>query len=195
MTVMTSAAFGPPPASRGPFTRADLDAMPNDGRRYELIDGVLIVSPLPRPLHQMAVRNLTFTLEAARPSPEYELLFAPLDVALDDQNVVQPDVLVARSADLSDRDLPTAPLLAVEIMSPSTRRFDLLLKRSWHKDAGTLAYWIIDPEAPSLRAWELRDGRYLETAHVTGEERFSTEAPFTVAFAPADLIGDRKFRR
>ncbi len=152
------------------------------------------MSPVLRPCHQQVVRNLTFVLEEARSGPEYALFFAPLDVALDEHNVVQPDVLVARATDLSDRDLPAPPLLAVEVMSPSSRRFDLLLKRSWHEDAGTLGYWIIDPEAPSIRAWELRDGRYLEIAHCTGGERFTTEVPYPVDFAPAELIGDRKFR-
>ena len=90
-----------------PFTRADLDSMPDDGHRYELIDGCLIVSPAPSRRHQRVVVNLTVLLHPRCPE-DLEVLVAPFDVALSDDSVVQPDLLVARRSDLTDRDLPTA---------------------------------------------------------------------------------------
>lgn len=169
------------------FTRADLDAMPDDGRRHELVDGTLVVTPAPNPRHQSISGNLHLVLARACP-PELKVLYAPLDVALADDTVLQPDLLVASRDEFTERDLPTAPLLAVEILSPSTRHMDLTLKHARYEAAGCPTYWVIDPDGPSLLAWELQDGRYVRAAHVTGEEEFRTSAPYDVTFIPARLL-------
>jgi Uma2 family endonuclease len=171
----------------GPFTRADLDLMPDDGHRYELIDGALIVTPAPSNAHQTVVVSLIRLLLDSCP-PELKVLVAPFDVVLADDTVLQPDVLVARRSDFTRRDLPAAPLLAVEILSPSTRRIDLTLKRSRYEAAGCLAYWVIDPDDPSLTVWELQDGLYVETGQVTGSEEFVAQTPFPVTVRPATLL-------
>lgn len=173
------------------LTRDDLDAMPDDGHRYEIIDGTLIVSPAPIRLHQRIVTQLVRALEAARPDDSYEVLVAPFDVVLAIDTVVQPDVLVAREADLTDRDLPAAPMLAVEVLSPGTRRVDLLLKRSRYESAGVRSYWIIDPDAPSLTALELRADGYVEIGSISGEATFVASKPYAVEFSPADLVHRR----
>lgn len=177
------------PRSR-PLTRADLGAMPDDGHRYELLDGSLIVTPAPTWRHQSVVGRVYALLDAARPGPAHRVLVAPVDVVLADDTVLQPDVLVARRGDLSDRDLPTAPLLAVEVLSPSTRRIDLTLKRSRYEAAGCPAYWVVDLEVPSLMAWGLRDGGYELVADVRGEESYRAAVPYPVAVCPADLAAD-----
>ena len=174
------------PRSR-PLTRADLETMPDDGHRYELIDGVLIVTPAPSWQHQRAVGRLLMLLTAACP-PDLEAFVAPLDVTLAEDTVMEPDVLVARKADLGDRDLPAAPVLAVEVLSPSTRRIDLTLKRSRLEAAGCPAYWVIDPDEPSLTGWELRGDAYVRVAHVRGGEAFEATVPFSVRVVPADLV-------
>lgn len=168
------------------LTRSDLEQLPDDGHRYELIDGTLIVTPAPSPRHQRAARRLCLLLEAGCPAG-LEVMFAPLDVALDDHTVLQPDLLVAATSDFTDRDLPTAPLLAIEILSPSTRRVDLSLKPSRFESAGCPSYWVIDPDQPSLTAWELQDGKYVEVAHASGTEQVSLEAPYPVDIVPAEL--------
>jgi len=119
---------------RRALTRDDLDAMPDDGHRYELIDGALIVTPAPSPRHQIVLAELNDVLRRACPA-DLLVLFAPLDVALDESSVLQPDLLVARRSALTERDLSSAPLLAVEVLSPSTRRIDLTLKRSRYEAA------------------------------------------------------------
>lgn len=172
----------------GPFTRADLEAMPDDGHRYELIDGILVVSPSPVWMHQRAAGRVFLLLENARPSDDFEVLPAPFDVALTDDTVMIPDVLVARYGDLTEKDLPTAPLLAIEVLSPSTRRFDLMLKHSRLEAAGCASYWVVDPNVPSLIAWELRDGAYVEVANVTGDEVFHGRLPYPVDVAPTELV-------
>lgn len=171
------------------LTRAELDAMPDDGRRYELIDGTLVVTPAPSPQHQHVVVGLLLALKSTCPN-DLDVLVAPLDVALGDDSVLQPDLLVARRADFTARDLPVAPLLAVEVLSPSTRRIDLTLKRSRYEAAGCASYWVVDPDpdAPSLTAWELRDGRYVEVARVVGQERFTGRTPYDVVISPAQLL-------
>lgn len=170
-----------------PFTRDDLDRMPDDGHRYELIDGVLVVSPSPRPLHQRVVTRLGVLLSQACPD-DLELLVGPVDVVLAVDTVVIPDLLVARVADFDDRELPVAPLLAVEVLSPSTRRFDLVLKRSRYEAAGTASYWVIDPDEPALMAWELREQGYVLVGEAHGSELFDAELPFRVSVSPAALV-------
>jgi Uma2 family endonuclease len=177
------------PRSR-PLTRADLDALPDDGHRYELVDGSLVVTPAPTWRHQSTVVRLCTLLDAARPGPAFRVFVAPMDVALADDTVLQPDVLVARRSDLSERDLPAAPLLAVEVLSPSTRRIDLTLKRSRYEAAGCPAYWVVDPAAPSLLAWELRHGAYELVADVRGTETHLATSPYPVAVCPADVAAD-----
>jgi Uma2 family endonuclease len=160
--------------------------MPDDGHRYELIDGMLIMTPAPVRIHQRVVASVYRILFAAAP-PELEVLFAPFDVVLSDDTIIQPDVLVARRDDFTERDLPKAPLLAVEVLSPSTRRYDLMLKFSRLEAAGCPSYWVVDPDTPELIAWELRDGAYAQVAKATGDEVARLTAPFEVGVVPADL--------
>jgi Uma2 family endonuclease len=169
------------------LTRADLDAMPDDGHRYELIDGVLLVTPAPSRPHQRAAGNLYMALRTACPD-DMEVFFAPFDVAISDDTVMQPDLLVARRADFTNRDLPVAPLLAVEVLSPSTRRFDLMLKRSRFEAAGCGSFWAVDPIDAQIFAWDLRDGVYAEVAQVQGDEPFRAVLPFEVELVPSELV-------
>jgi Uma2 family endonuclease len=174
------------PRSR-PLTRRDLERMPDDGHRYELIDGCLIVSPAPTPRHQIALVALLRVLTAACPA-DLRVLVAPLDVVLADDTVVQPDLLVAGRHQFGARDLPGAPLLAVEVLSPSTRHVDMALKRARYEAAGCPSYWVVDPDAPSVTAWELADGQYVEVAHVEGDDELAAHQPFPVAVSPAHLL-------
>jgi Uma2 family endonuclease len=174
------------PRSR-PFTRRDLERMPDDGHRYELIDGCLIVSPAPTPRHQIVLAALMGLLSAACPRG-LRVLPAPLDVVLADDTVVQPDLLVARRDQFSPRDLPSAPLLAVEVLSVSTRHVDLALKRARYQDAGCPSYWVLDPDVPSLTAWDLHEGRYVEVAHAEREDAFTADHPCPVTVVPARLL-------
>ena len=174
------------PRSR-PLTYADLENMPDDGHRYELIDGTLIVTPAPRMIHQRVVLNLATQLKASC-LHELEVFVAALDVVLSDSTVMQPDVLVARRSDLTERNLPAAPVLAIEVLSPSTRRIDLGTKRLAFEAAGVPSYWVVDPDAPSLTVFELEGATYREVGRVAGNETWKATRPFPVAVRPADLI-------
>jgi Uma2 family endonuclease len=168
------------------ITRAELDALPDDGWRHELVDGSLIMTPAPSPRHQVVVGRLHLLLEASRP-PDLMLLFAPLDVTLAEDSVLQPDLLVARREDFTATELRGTPLLVVEVLSPSTRTIDLHLKRHRYEAAGCPSYWVVDPDAPSVTAWQLREGRYDEVGQAVDDEELAVELPYPVVLRPADL--------
>lgn len=173
-----------------PITRDDLDAIPDDGHRYELIDGSLLVSPAPSRRHQDAVLQLGGILQDACPR-DLRCYIAPFDVVLQDDSVFEPDVLIANRADLTDRDLPAAPVLAVEVVSPSTRAVDQILKYARYAQAGVAHYWIVDPDEPSLTAWRLgSDGAYAQVAHVTGDQTYEALEPVRVNLVPSRLVAD-----
>jgi Uma2 family endonuclease len=119
--------------------------------------------------------------------PDLELLFAPLDWRPDALTSLQPDALVLNTTDLN-AIVGETMILAVEILSPSTRRKDLFLKRSKYQDAGVQSYWIVDPEVPSITALELVDGQYETIAEATGDVAVTLEKPFPVTIVPAALV-------
>jgi Uma2 family endonuclease len=170
----------------GPITRAERDALPDDGRRHELIDGALIVTPAPSPRHQVAVARLLILLTEACP-PTLEVLPAPLDVVLGPDTVVEPDLLVASRDAFTERDLSGPPLLAVEVLSPTTRHLDLQLKRARYEASGCPSYWVVDPDVPSLTVWQLEGQRYGDPVHVEGSAALDLDLPFPVRVRPADL--------
>lgn len=171
-----------------PFSVADLAGMPDDGRRYELIDGQLLVSPAPGLRHQAMAAALYRLLDDACPDDLF-VVIAPFAVRTDTRNEVQPDVLVARRDQLTDKNLPAAPVLAVEVLSPSGRLVDLNLKRAAYERMGTPSYWILDPDVPDLLVLELdTSGTYQQVARVTGLEVFTASQPFAVRVAPTDLL-------
>jgi Uma2 family endonuclease len=166
--------------------------MPDDGRRYEVIDGVLIVSAAPGLLHQRAVGRLYRLLDDECPA-EFEVVVAPFAVGLAEDTEMQPDVVVGRREHFTDKELPTAPALAVEVLSPSTRLIDLNLKRARFERAYTPAFWVVEPAAlpaqARLIAWRLgKDGKYRQIADVMGDEEFTADVPFPVKVVPASLV-------
>lgn len=172
-----------------PLSAADLSQLPDDGHRYELVDGSLVVTPAPSRRHQEAVARVWRLLEDNRPADLW-VGIAPFDVVLSDDTVVQPDVVVARRIDVSDAELTGPPLLAVEVLSPSTARVDLTLKRDRYREAGVASYWVVDPDLPRLTAWDLAGAEYTLVAEVSGAESFHARRPFQVAVVPARLLAD-----
>ncbi|MGH4023689.1 MAG: Uma2 family endonuclease [Pseudonocardiaceae bacterium] len=176
-------------AAGRPFTVDDLETMPDDGHRYELIDGVLIVTPAPGWNHQECSGELFVQLRNACPAG-FRVLAAPFGVRTSIRNELQPDILVARYADLTPKNLPVAPVLAVEVLSASTALNDLNNKKAAYERMGAASYWVVDPDDPgALTVFELGpDGRYREVAAVCGEEKFTTERPFPITVIPARLL-------
>lgn len=173
-----------------PLTVDDLRDAPDDGHRYELLDGSLVVTPAPGIDHQRCVVALTVKLVAAA-GPDLQVLVAPFDWVVSRGTRFQPDVLVARNADLGSENLQRPPVLAVEVLSPSTRLIDLGAKRLAYASAGLPAYWVVDPEVPSLTALRLQGAELVDQAYVEGEQAYVTNHPFEVRIVPAELLTNR----
>lgn len=169
------------------WTREERDSLPADGHRHELLDGTLIATPSPKPFHQRMSHGLIFALMRACP-PSLEVFHAPMDITLAEDTVLQPDLLVVSRDQVSELAIKGVPLLAIEIASPSTRLVDRNMKLPRFAQSGCPSFWILDPEVPSLTAWELRDGGYVEVAHVEDDESWTATRPFAVTITPADLL-------
>lgn len=156
------------------------DALGEDSTSHaELQEGVLIVSPKPVPAHQRAGLRIAAALDAAA-TEEFDV-YPEVDVVLDARTpatVRAPDVVVVR-AGTSTRIFATDVVLAVEVLSPGTRRTDLVMKRHEYAEAGIAHYWIVDLDGDEVRleALALVDGTY-ESASCTGV--FGAAAPFPV---------------
>ena len=180
MEPMTTPTLGPG------HTRDDYYALPADGLRYELLEGEISVVPSPSFDHQRMSGELHFALRSVCPDG-LVVVAAPFDVELELTSVVQPDLIVVGRHVPEQRGLKVPPLLAVEILSPSGRGRDQVRKKRLYERAGVPSYWILDPEVPSLTAWELHDGRYEVVALVSGDEEWMASAPFDVRIVPAEL--------
>jgi Uma2 family endonuclease len=173
-----------------PFTVHDLEALPDDGNRYELIDGTLLVSPAPGFRHQKIAMRLATRLDAVCP-PDMDVLIAPFAVQPSETTELQPDVLVARSEDFTEKNLPVAPLLAVEVLSRSSRITDFNNKKSVYQRMGVPSYWVIDPLALVLTVFELdsKGFQYKRVAEVKGDDAYAATRPFPVRIVLTELLG------
>jgi Uma2 family endonuclease len=177
------------------WTWADLQEIPGDGHRYEIIDGSLYVSPSPSRPHQIAAARIVRLLVDSAPD-DLEVVEA-VDVEMD-RSVFEPDVVVL-PADLAYRTggplRPAEVLLAVEIVSPSSRRMDRLLKPAVLAEAGVPAYWRVElegPQTPSVTVYELAGTAYREVRTVTAGSAGVVDVPFRVELRPAELAGPRR---
>jgi Uma2 family endonuclease len=167
------------------FTVAELDRMPDDGHRYELFDGVLVVSPRPTTVHQYVAMRLASQLDRACPE---DLCVVPEPaVQLDPQTEFDPDLVVVPLDEVGDAKFTAPPLLVVEVRSPSTALFDLNRKKAAYERFGVPSYWIVDPDpaAPEVTVFELRDGHYFLAA--TSTQPLTVAHPFAVTIVPASL--------
>jgi Uma2 family endonuclease len=148
-------------ATKAKLTYKDYEQFPDDGQRHELIDGEHVVTPAPELGHQQVLRRLFLAVNGAvEAGPGGELIFAPMDVILSDHDVLQPDLLwvsPARSA-LLQRWVHGAPDLAVEVLSPSSRRTDELRKRRRYELFGVTELWIVDPDVEVVRVYRRPPG-------------------------------------
>lgn len=139
--------------------------MPEDGRRYELLEGDLVVTPAPSTSHQLFSRNLQLLLVMHVEARQLgEVFDAPVDVLLDRDSVVQPDLLFIRRDRLGivrERAIHGPPDLIVEILSPSTEQRDRGAKRALYAKYGVLHYWMVDPVSKTLMELVLEGQEYL----------------------------------
>lgn len=169
------------------LTRRDLELITDERRRYELVDGTLLVSPSPRPLHQRVVARLLATLTPLCPA-DCEVLPAPLDVVLDEHTVLIPDVVVGRRDTFTDRALVGVPVLAVEVVSPSSERIDRYLKPARLAAAGCPFYWVIDPRVPSLSCYRLDGDAYVLDGEGRDDKPVALTEPYPLTLRASELV-------
>ena len=155
------------------FTYEDFLLFPNDGKRHELLDGDHYMSPSPRTNHQKIALNLAVLIDVFLAAhPFGEIFCAPLDVVLSDLDVVEPDLVyvsAAQTAIIGDDNIRGVPDLVVEILSPSSRKTDEVVKRKTYERHGILEYWIVDPELSMVKVYRLDSGRYVRVAELSLE--------------------------
>lgn len=146
------------------FTYDDLAHTPNDGKRYELCDGELVVSPAPTTEHQSIAAHLGGLLLRAEEAGFGRMFPAPTDVVFSQHKATQPDLLFIRRERLhiiTKANIQGAPDLIVEILSPGSREDDLGWKMTLYAREGVPFYWVVDPETRTVQPYTLREGGYV----------------------------------
>ncbi len=149
----------------GTWTYDDLLALPDDGKRYEIIEGELYEMPAPSWAHATVIANLITMLVPLVATLGGRWRTAPIDVVFPGADPVQPDIVVllpGGKAHPTQRGVEGAPDLLIEVLSPSNRTHDLLTKRALYGRAGVREYWLVDPEARTIEILSLdRDSLHL----------------------------------
>lgn len=160
--------------AKAALTYTDYAALPNDGKRYEILDGELFVTAAPSGWHQVILGNLVWVLQAyVRPRGIGKVLFAPLDVIFAETSVAQPDLVYldnTRTPLISRRGVEGPPTLLVEVLSPSTTRTDRSVKLALYAQYGVDFYWIVDPEARVVEAYRREGSGYVLVMRASGSE-------------------------
>lgn len=139
--------------------------LPNDGKRYEILEGELFMTPSPKTKHQVVSRNLLVAISIfLRNSSNIGKVFsAPYDVILSPSNVVEPDVIFISNENsdiITEDNIQGSPDLLVEIVSPSTERNDREKKKAVYEKFGVKEYWIVDPEKEEVEIYTLVQNKY-----------------------------------
>jgi len=181
---LSAAMFGIRLPDINGYTVADLHALPDDGRRWELIDGSLIVSPSATMDHNTIARWIAQILEDS--SPHDVAVGTDQAVTIDDHNEPRPDVIIAPADFLQQTPFPVrGTRLVVEVVSPTSALRDTEIKRALYAGAGVPAYWIVVPDLikPTISLAELvldeDEGRYRYATHYTTDV-FETQVPWPV---------------
>jgi len=176
-------------APDGPWTEPDLHLFPQDGHRYEIVDGSLHVTPPPDGPHRSVVRAVVGTLRGAAPDGWW--VCDRLGIDLGGCNLV-PDVTVLRP--MSSGAVWTDPAdvaLVIEVETGSTRRYDRLLKPTVYAEAGILHYWRIEPnpQTPTAHLYTLSpNGTYTLHHTIRAPETTTTPTPYPIHIAPSTWV-------
>lgn len=172
LSVVTPAdwVLGPP---QGSWTYEDYAALPDNGQRYEIVNGVLVMTPAPSPEHQsISVRLSHYLFVHAELADLGRVFTGPIDVDLGPKNVFQPDVVVVLNAHLDriqKKKIVGAPNLVVEVASASTAIFDRLTKYEAYARAGIAEYWIVKPASRTIEVMVLEVGEYRSLGIFSGQ--------------------------
>jgi Uma2 family endonuclease len=138
------------------YTAEMVRALPDDGKRYETVHGELLVTPAPSLPHQLVVRRLLVALDRYLETHHLGVVLpSPADISWGPDTLVQPDVFVADREQVRTDDWSRVRtlLLAIEVLSPSTQRYDRFTKRRLYQEVGVPIYWIVDLERQLVEVW------------------------------------------
>ncbi|WP_027086098.1 Uma2 family endonuclease [Cohnella panacarvi] len=176
-----------------PVTYDVYASMPDDGMRYEVFDGVLeAMSPSPTATHQTVSRELLLVMQSCK--SEYLIFYAPLDVILSHRNVLQPDLLLVhrnRANIVTERGVEGAPDLIVEILSPSSRARDKVVKMRIYAKHGVPEYWVVETKARTIERYVLTEAGVYELRDLFEEnDAVSSDKLPCAAFVVGELFSD-----
>lgn len=181
-------------AKQGDWTYADWERLPDDGCRYEIIEGVLYVSTAPKSIHQWLTGRLYRYIALPAETRGIALcFFAPFGVIMPGAAPVQPDFTIItrqRASILTEKGARGVPDAIIEILSPHNRAFDEIIKRDAYAAAGVPEYGILDPDAPSFRVFSLRDGVYDDAALLGMDDPVAFACLPGISFTLRDVFAD-----
>ncbi len=161
---ITTRADHMPGPEQGHWTYDHYATLPDDGQRYEIVDGVLYMAPAPNRWHQNAVLEIAAYLRTYVKLPHHgEVYIAPFDVQLSTRTIVQPDIMVILNKNfdkIKDARIVGAPDLVVEVASPGTVTHDRREKYDAYEQAGVSEYWMVDPATQTVEVRILEGQRY-----------------------------------
>lgn len=164
---------------QGKWTYKHYAALPYDGRRYEIIDGILYIMPPASPAHQSVVSRLAHYLFAPIELAQRGRLFMyPLDVELTDDVVVQPDILVVLNENLhkiTATHIVSSPDLVIDVLSPNTILYDRSIKRRAYERYGIKEYWVVDPKGHTIELLMLEGDTYKSVGIFSGDQKVPTQ--------------------
>ena len=170
----------PSSAASAPYTWDDFVALDEDDLR-ELIDGELVEVEVPTWSHEKITGWLVFFLRAwAEGGPAGHVIASGYKVRISERRGVMPDVQFYRQGNDAGGDQPAGlvrgrPDLVVEVVSPSSQRYDRVTKLRWYAQAGVPEYWLVDPQARTVERLVLREGSYVIAASLADDETLRPE--------------------
>ena len=176
------------------WTYQELLTLPDDGKRYEIIEGVLYEMPAANTEHALIImRLIRWTFGPLIWGMGGEILTAPIDVFIRDGDPVQPDLLILLPEQLdliAKRGVEGPPALVVEVLSPSNPEHDRITKRALYARAGVAEYWIVSPEAATIAILTLNEGNYDVHARVGGDEPLTSPSFPALSGTAAQVFGE-----
>lgn len=165
--------------AQGHWRYGDYLRLPDDGKRYEIIEGVLYVANAPSMDHQSTVAEILFQLKLfVRDKQLGQVFTAPLEVHLSETTrPVQPDILFIRAEQQPPpgrQFFEGVPELVVEVISPSSIRLDRLIKFDLYERVGVAEYWLVDPKARLVEVYTLSNGEYALLGQYTGDDQIES---------------------
>lgn len=151
----------PNAALAGEWTYSEYARLPDDGNRYEVLDGEVLVTPAPTPHHQKVILRLAVALLEYIEGPGLGWVLQDVDLLFQSGHFLRPDLLVVPGharAGITDRGVELAPALVVEVLSPSSRTIDRVKKPRRYLDFGVPTYWVVDPAEGVVWTWTAATG-------------------------------------